>query len=185
MFAACAALALFGLGCSRSLENRPKDVQVVIEGPGGFPLEMAGRWKADGPGWELVFAPDGRVLSAVLDFGQVEVVPGRTTTIPTKSGGKGVFTPGAWTVHYLPATRQLTVRIVMAHVRVEMAGNAIEGASTDVFVGPVEGAAGVWETQWTTFTRYKARTASRTSVDLSTEGLDGQTQPVTFRKTAD
>jgi hypothetical protein len=182
MFVACSTLSLLAFGCHHSLE-RPGNVDVIIEDGGSLPTEIAGRWKSDEQGWEFEFAPDGRILSAVISLGRVEVIPGRTTTVPTRSGNQAVFTPGRWTVGYAPATRQLTVRIVMDHVRVEMAGNIVEGASTDVFASPVDPATGVWQTQWTTFTKYTAHTPENTSFDLSTDPIYGETQPLTFRKT--
>ncbi len=172
-------------GCHRPLDAAAGPVDVVVEGGKTFPGDIAGRWKADTDGWEFVFAPDGRIVSAVIGLGRVRVIPGRTTTIPTTSGGEGVFTPGKWIVHYAPGSDQLTLRIAMDRVRVEMAGNIVEGSSTDVFAGPVDLTQGMWQTQWTTFTHYTGHAPGRPAFDLSTDPTYGETKPLTFRKVTD
>ena len=179
------SLALLLTGCRQPAGERAGLVNVVVEGGGGFPESLAGRWRASQHGWELVFELDGRLSSAVIGLGQVRVVPGRTTTVRTKTSEPAVFTPGEWTVHYVPATRALTVKITMAHVRVQMAGNLLEGSSTDVFAGPVSPAADSWQTQWTTFTNYQARAPDKTAFDLSTDPVYGEVQPLTFTKLAE
>lgn len=73
----------------------------------------------------------------------------------------------------------------MAHVRVEMAGNIVEGSSTDTFVGTLDPAGRTWQTQWTTFTHYRGRTADNASFDLSTDPTYGDTKPLTFAKVDD
>lgn len=176
-------LALLLMGCHRPLEERASGVKVVVEGGREFPDFLVGRWVADQHGWEIVLARDGRISSAVISLGRVRVTPGQTTTVPTKSGNEAIFTAGLWLVHYEPDTRTLTVKIVMDHVRVEMAGNILEGSSTDVFAGPVSPAGDTWQTEWTTFTRYTAHTPESTSFDMSTDPVYGETEPLLFHKT--
>ncbi len=180
------ALLMGGLtvlaGCRQPLEQPSRSVTVIVEGGGVFPPSLAGRWQADQHGWEFVVEPDGRISAAVISLGRVRVVPGRTTTVPTTSGGQAVFTPGDWTIHYIPATRELTVKIAMAHVRVEMGGNIVEGSSTDVFEGPVAPAGDTWQVQWTMFTKYAGRTPGGASRDLSTDPVYGETKSLTFTR---
>jgi hypothetical protein len=166
-------------GCNRHLND---GVKVVVEGQQEFPASLAGRWKADRQGWEFVFEPDGRISSAVIAFGRVSVVPGRTTTTPTRTGAQATFTPGPWTVYYEPATQELTLRIVMDHVRVPMGENVVEGSSTDVLSGPISSETGVWQVQWTTYTRYTAKAGEGPAADLSTDSTYGETQPLTFTR---
>ncbi len=175
-------LLLMGGGCSRPLRQEGNGVKVIVEGGGAFPRSLAGRWKARQHGWELQIEPDGRIASAILSLGRVRVVPGETATMPTKSGHQAVFTPGLWTIHYLPSTRELTVKITLDHVRIEMAGNILEGSSTDIFVGPVAPTDRTWQTQWTTFTRYAAHTPDNPSFTLSTDPTTGETKPLIFEK---
>jgi hypothetical protein len=85
-------------------------------------------------------------------------------------------------VHYAPRTGELTVKITMDHVRVEMAGNIVEGSSTDTFVGPIASTDRTWQTEWTTFTRYVACTSNNASFDLSTDPIYGETKPLIFEK---
>jgi len=185
MFLICVVSMPLSGGCHRPLDRPASAVDVIVEGNKAFPIAMAGRWRADEDGWEFVFAPDGRILSAVISLGRVRVVPGQTTTVPTRTGGQGVFTPGPWVVDYAPDSGQLTVKIAMDQVRVEMAGNVVEGSSTDVFAGPVDRAQGTWKTLWTTFTKYTGHTPEKPSFDLSTDPTYGETKPLTFRKVAD
>ena len=111
------AVLLLGLaGCQKA--NRGVDpapprggVEVIIEGGGEFPEFLVGRWKADKYDWQFVFEPDGAISSAVISLGRVRMKPGEITTVPMKMGGKGVFEPGKWMVHYAPAARDLTVEI--------------------------------------------------------------------------
>jgi hypothetical protein len=178
-------LAVLVAGCHQPLTDSAQAVDVIVEGNKPFPQDIGGTWRADRHGWEFVFAPDGQILSAVISLGRVRIVPGQTTTLPTKSGDKAVFTPGRWTVHYLPDSSELTVKIVMDYVRIELAGDILEGTSTDVFSGPIRPAEGVWQVQWTSFTRYKAHTSANISLDLSTPSEDGETQPLIFTKATD
>ncbi|MCL5279829.1 MAG: hypothetical protein M1376_07995 [Planctomycetes bacterium] len=172
-------------GCSRPLQEPADDTTVIVEGGGPFPRSLAGRWQASQHGWEFELTPDGRIASAILSLGRVRIVPGKTTTMPTRGGHQAVFTPGPWTVHYLPGTRELTVEIIMNHVRMEMGGTTLEGSCTDTFVGPVAASKRAWQVQWTTFTRYLAHTPDGAVVNLSTDPTYGETKSLTFEKTDD
>jgi len=172
-------------GCSRPLQEAAGAVKVIVEGGGQFPSSLAGRWQASQHGWEFELEPNGRIAWAILSLGRVRVVPGKTTTLPTQSGQQAVFTPGPWTVHYIPSTKELTVEIIMEHVRVEMGGNILEGSSTDTLVGPVAASNHAWQVQWTTFTRYVAHTPDGASVNLSTDPTYGETKSLTFEKMND
>ena len=175
------AVCLMG-GCRRPATGSTGNVKVTVEGQQRFPASLSGRWKADRHGWELVLETNGRIASAVIPFGRVQVVPGRTTTTPTRSGDQAIFTPGPWAVHYDPTTRELTVKIVMEHVRVPMADNVVEGSSTDILAGLISPEEDTWQAQWTTYTRYIAATGEGKPVDLSTDSTYGETQPLTFTR---
>ena len=174
------ALCLLLAGCHGRQHN--DSVRVIVDDHSKFPASLAGRWVADRHGWQIVFAPDGRITSVVLSLGRVEIVPGTTATIPTRGGGQGIFEPGLWTVQYEPQTEQLTVKIVMNHVHVEMGNHILEGKSTDVLSGPVHAIDGVWQVQWTVFTDYDMQTPDGERVPLSTDPTYGETHPLTFEK---
>ena len=181
----CGSFIWLAGGCRGGLDGTSDDVKVVIEGGGPFPEALRGRWQADRDGWQLVFAADGRLSAAVISMGRVEVRPGARTTVPTRSGGQGVFDPGLWTVYYTPATQELTVNISMDYVRVEMGENTLEGKSTDIFAGKVAPAEGLWQAEWTTFTDYTARTPQGHSFKLATDATYGESKLLTFRKVQD
>jgi hypothetical protein len=176
-------LVLLPAGCHRPRTDGAPAVKTVVVGGREFPDFLVGRWVADRHGWEFVLERDGRISSAVISLGRVRVTPGQTIIVPTRSGSEAIFTPGSWLVHYEPDTKTLTVKIVMDHVRAEMAGNILEGSSTDIFAGPVSPAGDTWQTEWTTFTCYTAHTPEGTSFDLSTDPVYGETEPLLFRKT--
>ncbi len=180
--ALCMAIPAAG-GCGRPASTRVDPMVVTTEDGSAFPASLAGRWKASQHGWEFVIEPDGRIASAILSQGRVKVLPGQTTTVPTRTGEQAVFTPGPWVVHYDAGTRILTVKIAMDHLRVPMGVNVLEGSSTDVFSGPVSASTDTWQVQWTAFTRYTAHTDENQSVDLSTDKTYGETQSLVFTKT--
>ena len=178
----CISILILSVGCHSASTTSPTGVTVQIEGPGTFPAALAGRWKADRDGWEFVFAPEGDIVSAVLSLGRVEIAPGQAVTLPTKGGGKGTFEPGPWTVHYMPQTRQLTLKIVMDHVRMEMGGTILEGTTTDTFSGAISPDDGVWQAQWTAFSKYTIQPPGQPAKDLSTDETYGQTKALTFQR---
>jgi len=171
-------------GCAATQDKAAKPVTVGTENGSRFPAALAGLWKSDRHGWEFVIEPDGRISSAVISFGRAKIIPGQTATIPTKTGEQAVFTPGPWAVHYDPATRMLTIKVTMDHVRVPASPDLIEGSSTDVLCGEVSPSMDTWQVEWTMFTNYAITTANGKSTDLSTDKTDGETQSLVFTKTA-
>ena len=189
------SIALLCLAGCQDANKKPNDeqgpvvssqdpVKVLIEGDGAFPDGLVGRWQARAHGWELVFERDGKLSSAVISLGRVRITPGETTKRPTRSGHESVFTPGRWTVHYVPASKTLTVTIVMERITVQMGTNILEGSSTDVFVGQVEAGANVWQAEWTTFPKYAAHTPENPDFKLTTDDTYGISALVTFEKVA-
>lgn len=172
---------LLSSGCHTAAKDQGR-VNVVIEGPGTFPAALAGRWRADRDGWEFVFAPDGRITSAVVGLGRVEIEPGHAVTVPTRSGGEGSFEPGEWIVHYVPRSKQLTVNIALDHVRIDMGATILEGHSTDIFSGAIQPESGVWQVRWTAFSHYTIQASGQPVKELSTDPTYGETKALTFTK---
>ncbi len=180
-----ALIGLAGLclgGCASGSPGSDKNMQVVVTGGGPFPAALAGRWQADQDGWEFVIEPNGRIGSAVISFGRVEVKPGRVTTAPALAGGSAIFEPGPWVVHYIPETGALTIEIAMRRVHVETGGNIIDGRSADTFIGKVVVDEGLWPVQWTTFSHYTTSTTDKPSQQVSTDPDKGETKPLVFRR---
>ena len=157
-------------------------MQVVVEGGGKFPASLVGRWQSDRDDWQFVIEPNGAISSTVIGLGGVRVKAGQTATVSTQGGGKGTFEPGQWVVHYIPGTSDLTIKITMRHVHIETGSNVLDGSGTDIFVGKVLPAEGLWPVQWTTFSRYMAHTAEKPAAELSTDPDKGETKPLVFRK---
>ncbi len=163
-------------------QNANRGVEVIIEGDGEFPEFLVGGWKADKDGWEFVFEPDGAISSAVISLGRVRMKPGQVTPVPTKLGGKGVFEPGKWMVHYAPADRELTVKISLKNFYMELGEAVLEGKSTDVFTGPISQDGKVWQADWTSFPDYTAHTAEYPNFNLSDGTDSGITKSLVFEK---
>ena len=173
-------LVVAASGCPRSY--RDESMNVVVDGGGRFPASLAGRWRADRDGWEFVLGPDGRIVSAVLSLGRVRVTPGQKVTIPTRSGGEGVFEPGEWTVYYEPETSDLTIKIAMDHVRVEMGEAILEGSTIDVLSGAISAVYGTWQVQWSAFSQYTVQGTDQPVTELSTHPERGETKVLTFQR---
>ena len=143
------AVVFTGLvGCQGPLSKK-SGVDVIIEGGGKFPKLLAGRWKDAKKGWEFVFEPDGTISSAVIDSGFMAVKPSEgTATKPMKMEGKAVYELGQWTVRYSPKERKLSVEVVVDFFHVDLGRDALEGYSTDSFVGPVSQDWTQWEAEW-------------------------------------
>ncbi len=173
------AVLLSGLaGC----QDPNKGIEVIIEGGGEFPEFLVGKWKADKDGWEFVFQPDGTISSAVISLGRVRLKPGQVTTVPMKMGGKGIYEPGEWMVHYAPAGRELMVKISLKNFYVELGKGVVEGKSTDIFAGPISQDGKVWLADWTSFPDYTAHTAEHPNFILS-DGTDAAiTKALVFEK---
>ena len=155
VLAGCAVLAAL-VGCHSGGGDK-SGVEVIIEGGGEFPEMLAGGWKNRG-GWEIVFARDGKISSAVVIIGKVRIEPGRTTVVPMKMGGEGTYEPGLWTVQYTPSTRELMVEIVVERINLEMGDGVLAGNLRDVFAGEVSEDYSQWRATWISFPEYVAYT---------------------------
>ncbi len=176
----CCVILLGLAGC----QNANRGIEVIIEGGGEFPQFLVGRWKADKDGWEFVFEPNGAISSAVISLGRVRMKPGEITTVPMKMGGKGIFEPGKWMVHYTPAGRELIVKISLKNFYVELGKDVLEGKSTDIFTGPVSKDGKVWQVDWTNFPDYTVHTAKYPKFPVHRDPNQGVTYSLIFEKVA-
>lgn len=175
-------LSIFLLGGCQAAGRGKSGVDVLIEGGGEFPQSLVGTWRADKNYWEIVFGPNGTISSAVTAPGGIRMKPGQTTVVPMKLGGKGVYEPGQWMVHYIPANRELTVKISLENFRAELGEDILEGKSTDVLSGKVSEDGKVWLVDWTSFPDYVARTKKYPEFRMTEDPNYGITDSVTFRK---
>lgn len=183
VLAGCAVFLSGLAGCQRPAQTTPpvSGVEVIVEGGGEFPQFLVGTWKADKHGWEFVFEPDGTISSAVIDSGFIRVTPGkRVATIPMKEEGKGIYKLGQWTVQYSPDDRELAVEVVVDHFHIDLGPHALEGHSTDWFIGPVSEDSQIWEAQWFNFPKYIALTPEPN--ELSVDPNDNPRDTLVFRK---
>ena len=175
----CIAMMMFQLaGC----QNTNQAVEVIIDDGWSFPHFLVGKWKAETHNWEFVLEADGTISSAVISFGRIRMKPGEVTKVPMKMGGKSVFEPGEWTVHWAGAERELTVVIRLKHFYAELGGGVLEGKSTDVLVGEVSDDGRVWLVDWTSFPGYIAHTAKYPDFDLSADPNYGVSKTLIFKR---
>lgn len=171
-------LLLFTAGCQES----SRTVQVHIEGTEGFAPQMVGTWRAPKEGWELVFEPNGRVSSAVITLGRIEVEPGKKKIIPLVDGGQGVVEPGLWKVEYITATGELSVEIAIDFFKVQRKDQIVEGSSRDIFVGPVSEDGQLWEAEWISFPEYIVSTSEHEKYRLPLDESDYAKGKIVFEK---
>ncbi|MHC4111023.1 MAG: hypothetical protein ACYSUY_08105 [Planctomycetota bacterium] len=173
------AVLMFGLcGC----QNANSGIDVIIEGGGEFPEFLVGEWKSDKDGWEFVFEPDGTLSSAVVSLGRVRLKPGEVTTVKMKMDGEGIYEPGEWIVHYIPAGRELMVRITLKKLYLELGESVLEGKSADVFAGTIAQNGKVWQVEWTSFPDYVAHTDKHPNFPISDETSYGFSKTLIFEK---
>ncbi len=133
------------------------NMEVIIDGDGGFPEFLVGTWKMKGRHWEIVFEPDGSISSVVHYIVPVTLHPGQTTIVPTLEGGKGIFKAGQWSVQYTQGG-ELAVSISLEHYHLEMYSDIVEGSSLDILIGPVSEELKTWTPIWSTYPQYTAFT---------------------------
>lgn len=177
----CALAVCLSAGCRQPAENRPA-VEVVVDGGGQFPEHLAGVWKADSGGWEIVFEPDGTISSAVVSLGRVRLRPGQVTTVPMKMGGKGVYEPGPWAVHYSHERRQLTVEIAIADFRAELGESVLKGRRMDLFTGTVSPNGQSWWASRFSFPEYVADTKKYRDHKLTVDPNEAPPEELLFQK---
>ena len=176
----CLSVSLFG-GCKNQTPQEPV-VEVTIDGDGAFPDFLVGRWKADRGGWEFIFEPNGTISSAVVSIGRVTIKPGRTTTVPMKLGGQGVFEPGRWTVQYSQAQRELIVEIVIDRFYVELGDSVLRGKTRDFFIGSVSEDGQLWPVERISFPEYIADTKKNPNRKLPLDPNENARESLHFQK---
>lgn len=122
-----------------------------------LPAIVAGTWKAKGSPWKIVLSPKGTVTSAVIPMGEVEVRPNRTTKVEMKDGSFSAYKAGDFVVEYAPETRELFVSVRIEEIHIRFLDNAIDGSSTDRFVGPVSEDGRTWMADWISVFDYGPR----------------------------
>ena len=175
-------LLVFVISGCRSDAIIKNGVEVSVDGDGRFPAFLVGTWKADHGGWEIVFAPDGKITSAVISLGRVKLTPGRVTTVPMEMGGKGTFTPGPWSVQYLQEQRQLIVEIAVEKFRVELDKNIVKGRTRDFFIGEVSQDGENWWAQRFSYPEYTVDTAKFPNYKLPVDPNENPKETLLFEK---
>ena len=165
-------------------QTKENAMTVIIEDGNDFPQVLVGTWKAQGKSdWELTFEPDGKISSVVISLGKVKLKPGQVTEIPMKGGGKGIFEPGEFLVHYSSVSKELLVKINLDYFYTQLPGGVLEGKSTDVFVGKIPNKGQLWQVEWTSFPHYIARTKTNPNFKLTKDEYErGLLKTISFEK---
>ena len=167
-------------GCLNTAVN--KNVEVIVDGNGQFPAFLAGKWKTDNGGWEIVLEPDGKISSATVSLGRVTLVPGKVTTVPMELDGKGIFKPGIWTVQYFQDQRELTIEIAIESFRIELGENIIKGNTRDFFIGNVSKDGTLWWAQRFSYPEYTVDTEKFRNYLLPVDPNENPKENLLFQK---
>jgi hypothetical protein len=133
-------------GCQSENKKKPEATALKL------PSDIAGVWQAEGSSWQIIISQDGKVSSAILPLGEVEVKPNQDTIVEMQDGGKSIYAAGDFEVNYDPSNRNLEVAIKMENIHLAFPDGAIDGNSTDIFSGKVSESGKTWDTIWfTTF----------------------------------
>jgi hypothetical protein len=129
-------------GCQSENRKQPQAAAVQL------PPEIAGIWKAQDSPWQIVLSQDGKVSSAILPLGEVEVKPNQKTMVEMKDGNMSAYTAGNFEVNYNSLSRELEVTIEMKSIHVVILDESLDGNSMDIFSGRVSEDGKIWDTIW-------------------------------------
>ncbi|UCE46671.1 MAG: hypothetical protein JSW47_13740 [Phycisphaerales bacterium] len=177
----CSLSVCMFVGCPPRVEDRTA-VEVIVDGGERFPDDLAGSWKADSGGWEIVIEPNGMISSAVVSLGRVRLRPGQKTIVPMKMDGKGVFEAGPWAVHYSHERRELTVEITIENFRVELGESVVKGRTMDLFTGTVSLDGRSWWASRFSFPEYVADTKKYRNHKLIVDPNETPPEELLFQK---
>jgi hypothetical protein len=118
----------------------------AIQSSKQFPGFVTGTWKGNDWGWEIVLAPDGTVISAVIALGQVRIKPNQTTEVQGRKGEPGIFEAGDCEVEYDIESREMSVSIEMKRVYMDM-GSIVDGTCRYFLVGGFSEDRKIWYTE--------------------------------------
>ena len=140
-----------------------------------FPPSVAGTWQAEGSVWKIVLSKDGKVESALMPLGEVEVRPNQTTTFEMRDGSMSHMTAGDCLAEYKPAKRELMVSIEVKDFYISFPGDALTGNTLDIFRGPVSRDGKTWNAEQITVFDYGPRFPQA-------ENEPNFPKPIVFRK---
>ena len=99
----------------------------VFQNKKDFARALAGTWRAEGSFWEIDFAPDGTISSAVIPLGNVRIRPNQTTEVKGWLGEPGIFQAGSCPVYLEPQSRQISIQIPIEKVYARFATASLDG----------------------------------------------------------
>jgi len=173
--------ALFLFGCN----SHRKAVEVIIDGNGRFPKNLAGLWRSENNVWDIYLKPDGKISWAVISLGEVKIEAGKTRIVPMRQGGKGVFEPGQWSVIYLQRQRELSVEIAIDYFRTELGESVIHGKTRDIFTGTVSKDGTLWKADRFSYPEYIVDSNSYKNYKLPVDTNENPKETLLFRKITD
>ena len=163
--AVCGVISLAFVGC---------------QGRSVLPPDIAGTWKAQNPSspWKIVLSPDGKVASAVIPMGRVEIRPNQTTKVELRGGGISTYKVGDCTVDYTVETRELFVSMDVQEFRIVFMDKQLLDKNFKYYlVGKVSKDGKIWESDFTEVFGYGTR--------LAKDPTDLSSTPLTFEKVKD
>lgn len=128
------SLSLIMIGCQ---DNTIQPKHQVTTDKKGFPEFLAGTWKGDKLGWELVIEPDGSISSAVVAFGQTRMEPNKEKDVQARGGGHGSYEAGDFSIEYDTESREITVSLELKDIYMYMVKAELKGSIEYLISGTV------------------------------------------------
>jgi hypothetical protein len=120
------SLFLILAGC-QDTGKTAKEIDLVFQDRNDFARALAGAWQAEDSPWEIAFAPDGTLSSAVIPLGKVRIRPNKATKVKGYRGEPGIFQAGSCPVYLEPQSRQISIQIPMERVYAQFASSSLDG----------------------------------------------------------
>jgi hypothetical protein len=168
---------LVSYGCVEQQKSGAK-LQVIPEkADTDFPEFLAGVWEADDSMWAFKFEPDGKISRLVHIIGvPIKVEEGMYYSENPDYKGSGLFMLGPCDTNYDPNSKVLKVSIMLDYFRIQVADDALEGYSKDLFEGPVSEKDLVWNVEWRSYSALEGGS------EPDVNEIDANPQKLVFRK---
>jgi hypothetical protein len=138
--------------------------------------DLSGTWKAQTSPWTITLDRQGRVQSARIPLGDVEIKPHQTTRVPMKDGSVSSWRAGPCTAEYNHDIRELSITIVIEKFHINYKNNNLTGHQWNLLTGMVSPDGTTWTPDWINMSDYGPRFPQDTN-DMYVEKLKFQKIP--------
>lgn len=145
------AVFLLGLaGCGQQKKLESESLEAKSREENVLPEFLVGKWKADRHDWVFTFELGGRISSIVHDIWAlpIDLEEGGYYIEGPDPNTYAVFIMGPCEIEYEPATRELSVKIIMDMYEIKTPAGTLSGRREDYFDGPVSEDGRTWHARW-------------------------------------